>query len=303
MTVTLSPADLRAAVGVPAGSPTLEVDGVRLAYDRQGAGPPVVCLSAIQHGARDFDAFAERVRDRFEVIRLDWPGHGRSGQDREPASAARYGALLAGVLRALDLDAPILLGCSIGGAAAIHAAAASRDEGRPVRALALCDAGGLVAADPSVSRACAAMAGVFAAGERGAAWFDLAFSAYYRWLVLPQPAAAAQRRRIVAAGRATAGVARQAWESFGRPQADIRAVLAGLQVPVWAAWAAQERIVPLVRCRAALETAGAEISSFRGGHAAFLEQPDAFAEGFADFVRRRAPPASAVSPPAPRAVA
>ena len=32
---------LRFETGVPAGSPTVTVDGVSLAYDRQGAGPPV----------------------------------------------------------------------------------------------------------------------------------------------------------------------------------------------------------------------------------------------------------------------
>jgi len=300
----LSPAELRAAVGVPAGSPTLQIDGVTLAYDRQGSGPPVVCLSAIQHGGGDFDAFAERMRDRFEVIRLDWPGHGRSGDDAQPASAARYGELLAGFLRALDLRAPVLLGCSIGGAAAVRAAAIGKAEGRPVRALVLCDAGGLAAVTPVVGRATAAMARFFAAGERGAAWFDAAFAAYYRFLVLPQLAAAAQRRRIVASARATAGVGRQAWESFGRPEADQVAELQGLGVPVWAAWARDDRVVPLAFVRGALAaTPGAEIATFRAGHAAFLEQPDAFAAGFLDFMRRRLPDAAMVRPPVPRAAA
>lgn len=300
----LSPLQLRADVGVPAGSPTVVVDGVTLAYDRQGAGPPVVCLSAIQHGARDFEAFAERVRDRFEVIRLDWPGHGRSGEDAQSASAARYGDLVAGFLRALGIDAPILVGCSIGGAAAIRVAAIGRAESRPARALVLCDAGGLAAVTPMVTRATGVMARFFAAGERGAAWFDAAFAAYYRLLVLPQSEAAAQRRRIVASARATAKVARQAWESFGRPEADQVAVLQGLGLPVWAAWARDDRVIPLALVRAALDaTPGAEIASFHAGHAAFLEQPDAFAAGFLDFVARRLALGGAVRPPVPRAAA
>lgn len=301
---TPSPFDLRAAVGVPAGSPTLVVDGVSLAYDRQGSGPAVVCLSAIQHGARDFDAFAERMRDRFEVIRLDWPGHGRSGDDPQPASAARYGALLAGFLRALRIDAPILVGCSIGGAAAIRAAAIGKAERQAARALVLCDAGGLVAHAPALATVTGAMARFFAAGERGAAWFDAAFAAYYRLLVLPQPAAAAQRRRIVASARATAGMGRQAWESFGRAEADQIAELQGLGLPVWAAWARDDRVIPLGFVRAALAaTPGAEIATFRAGHAAFLEQPAAFADGFLDFVARRLPEVGPVRRPVPRAAA
>lgn len=297
-----TPFDLRASVGVPPGASTIIVDGVTLAYDRQGSGPAVVCLSAIQHGARDFDAFAERVRDRFEVIRLDWSGHGRSGDDAQPATAARYGVLLSQFLTALDIAAPILVGCSIGGAAAIRAAAIGKAQGRPTRALVLCDAGGLATVAPVLARGAAAMARFFAAGERGAAWFEAAFAAYYRFLVLPQTAAAVQRRRIVASCRVTAGVARQAWESFGRQEADQIAELQGLGLPVWAAWARDDRVIPLGFVRKALEaTPGAEIATFRAGHAAFLEQPEAFAEGFLDFVSRRLP--EAVKPPVPLAAA
>jgi pimeloyl-ACP methyl ester carboxylesterase len=270
---------LRARTGVPAGSPTIEIDGVSLAYDRQGAGPPVVCVTAISHGARDFDALARRISHRFEVIRLDWPGHGRSGDDSQPASAARYGALLAGALDRLGVIEPIVVGNSIGGAAAI--AAASR---RPVRALVLCDSGGLGPVNATVVRYCAAFAGFFAAGERGAWWFKAAFTAYYRFLVLPQAAAQDQRRRIIAAAYETAKVSRQAWESFGRPETDLSTVLHGLGVPVWFAWASRDRVLPLSFCKAAIEaTPDSFLTTFTAGHAAFLEQPDAFAEAFLAF--------------------
>ncbi len=278
---------LRAETGVPAGSPTVAVDGVTLAYDRQGAGPPVVCLTAIGHGARDFDAFASAVRDRFEIIRLDWPGHGRSGDDAQPASALRYAELLEGFLDAIGVTAPILIACSIGGAAAIRTAAR-----RSVRGLVLCDSGGLVGVDAEVARFCGLFARFFAAGERGAGWFGPAFAAYYRLMVLPRPAAREQRRRIVAAGYETAAVTRQAWESFGRPEADIRVLLTGLSAPVWFAWARQDRVIPLGRCRAAIEaTPNASLSLFDAGHAAFLEQPDAFARGFLAFAGALGPPA------------
>ena len=97
---------LREAVGTQEGAALVEVDGVQLAVSREGHGPPLVCLHAIAHGARDFEPLARAVRDRFEVICIDWPGHGRSGADREPASAARYAALLVGVLDAARRRAP-----------------------------------------------------------------------------------------------------------------------------------------------------------------------------------------------------
>jgi pimeloyl-ACP methyl ester carboxylesterase len=276
----------RALVGVPEGSIRLTVDGVELAIAREGRGPPVVCLHATGHGGGDFDAFAAGVKNRFEVIRIDWPGQGRSGPDRQPASAARYADLLGGALEAMGVEAPIVVGNSIGGAAAmIHAARA------PVTALVLCDPGGLVAVDATVRRFCGLFARFFAAGERRAWWFPLAFGLYYR-LVLPSPAAAAQRRRIVASATETAGVMRQAWESFGGGGADIRALAASLGVPVWFAWAKSDAVIPLARCRPAIAAmACARVTAFPGGHAAFLEQPRAFIAGFEDFLRTSKGPA------------
>jgi pimeloyl-ACP methyl ester carboxylesterase len=269
----------REATGVPAGAAEIEVEGVRLAVAREGRGPPVICLHAIAHGGGDFAPLASRIRDRFEVIRLDWPGHGRSGEDRQGPSPERYAELVAGVVARLGLGRPILIGCSIGGAAAILYA---RDH--PVAGLALCDPGGLVEVDATVARVCGMFASVFAAGERGAWWFGAVYAAYYRWLVLPTPAARDQRRRIIAAGREMAGQLRQAWAGFGRPTADIRAIAQGLDVPVWFAWARDDRVIPLSRCQPAI--AGmkrATVTVFPGGHAAFLEQPDDFAAGFAAF--------------------
>jgi pimeloyl-ACP methyl ester carboxylesterase len=74
----------REEAGVPADSSEIEVDGVRLAVARDGQGLAVVCLHAIGHGGGDFADFASAVKDRFEVIRIDWPGQGRSGPDPKP---------------------------------------------------------------------------------------------------------------------------------------------------------------------------------------------------------------------------
>jgi len=257
----------------------IDVDGVRLAVTYSGSGAPVVCLNAIGHDAQDFAPLAARIGDRFEFICIEWPGHGDSGTDREGASAARYAQLLGGALQTLAVDAPIIIGNSIGGAAAVRYA--SR---HPVRALVLCDSGGLVAVTPTIARFCGLFSRFFAAGARGAAWYPRAFAWYYR-LVLPTPAAAHQRKRIVARARALAPTLRDAWASFGRPDADIRDVAAELDVPIWVAWARRDKVIPLAACRPAIERMRrARIDTFDAGHAAFLEQPDAFAQGFVAFV-------------------
>ena len=269
---------LRETVGVAADAQRIHVRGVELAVAREGAGPPVVCLHAIGHGGGDFTTFAALMRDRFEVIRIDWPGQGRSGDDAEPASARRYAELLGGALAALGIERPILIGNSIGGAAAlVHAARA------PVRALVLCDPGGLVAVDGMVRRICGLFARFFRAGARGAWWFPAAFALFYR-VVLPSPAARGQRRLIVAAVDETAPILVQAWESFSRPEADIRALAAGLDIPVWFAWSKSDQVARFSLCQ--LATAAmrrATVTQFKGGHAAFPQQPQAFAAAFERF--------------------
>jgi pimeloyl-ACP methyl ester carboxylesterase/uncharacterized membrane protein YphA (DoxX/SURF4 family) len=263
---------------------TVVADGVPLAVHRIGGTTPIVCLHAVAHDAHDFDAFAARVSDRFELVCLEWPGHGESGDDPQPPSAVRYADLLVAALDQLGLDRPILIGNSIGGAAAISYA--SR---RPVRGLVLCDSGGLVEITPTVIRVTRIFQRFFAAGERGARWFGPVMCAYYH-TVLTQPAALAQRERIVAGARRRATLLREAWESFGRPSADLRAVAAGLAVPIWVAWAEKDRTVPLSFCLPAIKRLKrATLTTFSGGHTPFLEQPDAFTAGFRDFVASLSP--------------
>lgn len=174
--------DDRADVGVPRGSAEIEVDGVQLAVAREGHGPAVVCLHAIGHGGGDFEAFTEALKSRFEIIRIDWPGQGRSGDDlRHPASAARYAELLAGVLTRLDVERPIIIGNSIGAAAAIIYASRT-----PVRGLVPCNSAGLAPVNSLARAVCGAFVKFFRAGVRRAWWFKPAFEFYYG-MVLTKP--------------------------------------------------------------------------------------------------------------------
>jgi 4,5:9,10-diseco-3-hydroxy-5,9,17-trioxoandrosta-1(10),2-diene-4-oate hydrolase len=199
----------------------------------------------------------------------------------------------------LTIDRPIILGNSIGGAAAIRFA--SR---HAVLGLVLCDSGGLVEVTPTIVRFCQLQERFFAAGERGAWWFGPAFALYYR-LVLSSPAAKAQRRRIVKGAKASAAELRQAWTSFGTAEADIRDLAASLDTPIWVAWAEGDKVIPLKRCLPAIRRLKSyTLTTFKGGHSPFLEQPDAFAEGFSAFAadlrpiarQSRQPPAQAGAP-------
>jgi hypothetical protein len=63
----------------------VNIDGVSIAVRRIGRGQPVVCLSAICHDSRDFDALAERCGERFEFICLEWPDTAPSSSSQTPS--------------------------------------------------------------------------------------------------------------------------------------------------------------------------------------------------------------------------
>lgn len=275
----------RGAVGVRSPFVIMRAAGEQIAVNRTGAGKPVLCLSATGHGGRDFEAFTKLIVDQgFEVVTLDWPGHGNSPkvQAESLVSARHYAQILVELIPQLWQDGarPLLLGNSIGGAAAIMAAVAYPNY---VAGLVISNAGGLAPLDPVARFVIARMVAFFRAGKRGAAWFPLIFSFYYR-LVLQRGPAHDQRKRIVKAAPELASLLASAWASFGRSDADIRALVPQLPIPVLWAWAKHDLIVAWSRSRsAAMDAPNCDYTLFPGGHSPFLEAPDAFAKRFLRF--------------------
>ena len=274
----------RADVGAVAPWREITVDGVRLAYDDEGAGPLIVCLHAIGHGSRDFARLRAHLRSRYHVVALDWPGRGCSGEDPIPASATRYTALLERFLAAFGPQPVILVGNSIGGTVAVRFAADHPDR---VRALVLANPGRLDRTDFLTRIFTKLMSRFFAAGARGARWYPRAFAAYYR-MVLPSPAAADQRARIIAAAREVAPVLAQAWRSFGMPGAEVGPLAPKVTCPVLFTWAKRDRINQLSRARQAIEQfPNARLELFDAGHCPFVEMPDEFETSLDRFLNER----------------
>lgn len=275
----------RLALAVQEPRRQLVVDGVALAIhdsDPAGSRPAIICLHAIGHGGGDFAAFERAFEWRFRIITVDWPGQGASGYDSQPASARRYAGLLLGLLDVLGLDRPILFGNSVGGAAAITLAEQHPDR---VRALVLCNPGGLdpggffagLFIDHLVSR--------FKRGVAGEARFHEWFTDYYGDVLLGSDAAP-RRDAIVAAGYELAPRLVEAWTSFAQKDADLRAGLSSLRMPVFVGWAMRDGLVQWGRNREAiLSIPGARLVRFENsGHAPFLEESSAFNEAVAPFL-------------------
>ena len=183
----------------------------------------------------------------FEIVAIDWPGQGRSPSSVAP-SAGNYAALALAALDALDIEHAVLIGNSIGGAAALRVAAHHQDR---VIALVLCNSGGLAEINSFLRFVIRRFVAFFRAGEEGKGCFGPAFNLYYR-SVLPARPARAQRERIMKSGYEIAGILRQAWETFAQPEADLGNLVARVDCPVWIAWARSDRIIAWSRCRRAV---------------------------------------------------
>jgi pimeloyl-ACP methyl ester carboxylesterase len=105
----------------------LHLDGLRVAYLEKGspspAKPSLVLLHGLMGCAETFAPLMESLPG-YHIVALDLPGAGRSERraDIDPGLAATAG-VVGNVLNALELQRPVLLGHSHGGAVAMHLAA------------------------------------------------------------------------------------------------------------------------------------------------------------------------------------
>ncbi|MGE8413398.1 MAG: alpha/beta fold hydrolase [Pseudomonas sp.] len=109
---------------VPINGRFLEVGGERLHYTDEGRGPALVMIHGLSGCGRNLThSLAPQLRDRYRVITLDRPGSGYSTRGRgAPADLPAQASLIAKFIRALDLNQPLVLGHSLGGAIALSLA-------------------------------------------------------------------------------------------------------------------------------------------------------------------------------------
>ena len=103
----------------------LELEGRehRVYFEEAGEGVPLLCLHTAGSDGRQYRAVlndAEITRG-YRVIAFDMPWHGKSsppaGWENEDyrLTTARYTGMVMSVARALGLERPVVMGCSIGG--------------------------------------------------------------------------------------------------------------------------------------------------------------------------------------------
>lgn len=103
--------------------PQVDVDGLRINYDQQGDGEPLVLVPylAADHACYAFQLPA--YTERFTCISVDLAGSGESDKPPGPYSTVAYADQLAGFLRAIGVERAHVAGVSLGAAVATHLAA------------------------------------------------------------------------------------------------------------------------------------------------------------------------------------
>jgi pimeloyl-ACP methyl ester carboxylesterase len=102
----------------------------RIYVEQAGEGTPLLCLHTAGADGRQYRALMndERITQHHRVIAFDMPWHGKSSppsgwHDEEyRLTSAQYTTMILEIMTALELDRPILIGCSIGGRIALHLA-------------------------------------------------------------------------------------------------------------------------------------------------------------------------------------
>ena len=95
----------------------------RVYFEEAGAGIPLLCLHTAGADGRQFRAVLgdPQITRHFRVLAFDMPWHGKSsppeGWEKEDykLTTAAYTEQIMAVARALGLDRPVVMGCSIGG--------------------------------------------------------------------------------------------------------------------------------------------------------------------------------------------
>ncbi|TAE24303.1 MAG: alpha/beta hydrolase [Candidatus Kapaibacterium sp.] len=253
---------------------TLDIDDVRLAYKDKGRGQILLCLHAEGHSSKDFQSlYAGLPLDKFRIISIDFPEHGKSSRSNRAVSATYLRGLVQKFLEKLNLKNVVIIGNSIGGATAIKLAADNAN----VKGLALSNPTGLDAHGMFTAATLDGMIHFFTRGVQGESGFQQDFTTYYND-VLPSKEADARRAEICASASQIAPVLVSTWTSFKQKEEDLRPLIGKITCPVLFAWCMKDKYMQFERNLPAMqEFQEYQLVKYENlGHTPYVEQPEVF---------------------------
>jgi pimeloyl-ACP methyl ester carboxylesterase len=122
---------------------TVGGDDCRIYVEEAGRGIPLVCLHTAGADARQYRHLMvdPAITDHFRVLAFDLPWHGKSTPppgwraQEYRLTTDRYVEIILAFCRALALERPVVMGCSMGGRVVLHLARRDPDRFRAVIAL------------------------------------------------------------------------------------------------------------------------------------------------------------------------
>jgi pimeloyl-ACP methyl ester carboxylesterase len=103
-------------------TPAVEVNGITLAYEERGAGPPLLLLHGFGSCGKEWAPFVERLAARHRLIIVDMRGHGRSTNPSAVFTHRQSARDVYALLDALGLERVSAMGISSGGMTLLHMA-------------------------------------------------------------------------------------------------------------------------------------------------------------------------------------
>ena len=200
-------------------------DGVQIHYEYGGSGlPAIVFIHGWNCDRSYWSAQLPVFTTKHQVVAIDLAGHGDSGINREEWSMANFGADVAAVADALQLEDIILVGHSMGGPVALEAARLLKGRVKMVIGADTLSDVSLRYADEQLAGMLAAMAADFAVTVEG-----LVRSSFF--LPTSDPALIDQIASDMGAAPPAAGIG--AFEGFARWfDEDVDQTLADIDVPI-----------------------------------------------------------------------
>ena len=98
----------------------VEVEGLRIGYQRAGEGPLLLLLHGFVGDSREWRRQIDGLSDEFTVVAWDAPGAGGSADPPESFRLPDYADCLAAFIDTLGLGRPHVAGVSFGGALALE---------------------------------------------------------------------------------------------------------------------------------------------------------------------------------------
>lgn len=257
----------------------LEANGVEIAYERVGEGPPLVLVHAAASDGRMWRPQLAALAGEFTVVAWDEPGAGRSSDVPADFGLADYAACLAMLIGSLELGPAHVAGLSWGGTVALEL---YRHSPELVATLILVDTYAGWKGSLPEEEVAARVEGVRQAVALGEERFDPTVPGMFAGeppeeLVAPLEAMAADVRPD------SMWIAASAMAS-----ADLRDVLPTIRVPTLLIWGELDGRSPLSVARRFEEAIrGARLVVIPGaGHLTNLEQPELFNAAVREFLLR-----------------